>query len=43
MCEQVSGLIRASGVGHQDMMAQIEALVEGLDELLRAEELLPVQ
>jgi hypothetical protein len=25
------------------MMAQIEALVEGLDELLRAEELLPVQ
>ena len=42
MCEQVSGLICASGVGNQDVMAQIEALVEGLDELLRAEELLPV-
>jgi len=41
MCEQVSGLIRASGVGDQDAMARIEALVEGLDELLRAEELLP--
>ncbi len=43
MCEQVSGLIRASGVGNQDMIAQIEALVEELDELLRAEKLLPVQ
>jgi predicted nucleotidyltransferase len=43
MCEQVSSLIRAGGVGNQDVIAQIEALVEGLDELLRAEELLPVQ
>ncbi len=41
MCEQVSGLIHASGVGGQDVIAWIEALVEGLDELLRAEELLP--
>jgi predicted nucleotidyltransferase len=43
MCEQVSGLIRASGVGDQDVIARIEALVEGLDGLLKAEELLPVR
>ena len=43
MCEQVSGLIRASGVGNQAVIARIEALVEGLDELLKAEELLPVR
>jgi len=43
MCEQVSGLIRASGIGGQEVIVQVEALVEGLDELLRAEDLLPVQ
>ena len=43
MCEQVSSLIRASGVGNQAVIARIEALVEGLDELLKAEELLPVR